>query len=319
MKQGLLFILLFGALTTLAQSSADRVEGRNSKVLFRSDPIIEPSVVFGPTGALLYFSRKGATFNFGKANNTDIWMAYAKNEDLQWNDPINLGPQVNSGADEQVVSINIAADRLYLTKLVHQQMQLFSIEKQGRRWTNKKRVFIPGLEVFHQVKSIFVSSDEQTLLLCAVQDSLNQQADIYYAIKGVFDQWSVPTLLPLPMNKSGDEYSVFLAADNQSLYFASNGLDGLGGYDLFYCKKENNSWDSWSKPQNMGADINTKANEYGLSMPLSGKKMAYISHIMGNKAKIFQLITPDIFQPDSIRILSESEEKNLHPSKGFNH
>ncbi|GAB5551696.1 MAG: hypothetical protein Sapg2KO_12870 [Saprospiraceae bacterium] len=322
MKQGLLFIFSLCMVTMIgAQTDLDSLVQPQPKSLFRSDPITEPSVVFGPQANVIYFSRKGATFNFGKANQTDIWMAYAENEYLQWKSPINLGPQINSEADEQVVSINLSGNRLYFTKNIDQQTQLFVIEKQGRRWGVEQRVAVPGLPSFKNIKSYSVSADEQTLFLCGSKDSIDTQADIFYSRKGIFGQWSYPTRLSLPMNMQGDECSVFLAADNKSLFFASNGLSGLGGYDLYYSKKNTEGWSSWSQPQNMGPSVNTSANEYGLSMPLSGNQMAFISDIMGKRAKIFQLQTPALFQPDEVEMPNGSEDKTetLEPDKGFNH
>lgn len=320
MKQGLLFIFSLLMLHSInAQVDSNDLIQRQSKSLFRSDPITEPSAVFSPQGNILYFSRKGATFNFGQANNSDIWMAYAEQEPLQWKDPINLGPQINSAVDEQVVSINLEGNRLYFTKSIEQQTILYLIEKQGRRWGKERTVPIPGLENFTLIKSYMVSMDEQTLFLCASKDSISTNADIYYARKGLFGQWSYPTLLPIPIDKQGDECSVFLAADNKSLFFASDGLEGLGGYDLYYCKREHADWTSWSEPQNMGPSVNSKANEYGLSMPLSGKQMSFISDIIRKKAKVFQLQTPYLFQPDDLEILNKREDKTEHTGNGFNH
>ena len=140
MKQGLLFIfflLMLSSISAQVEADSNRLVQRQPKSLFRSDPITEPSVAFNPQGDVLFFSRKGATFNFGKANNSDIWMAYAENEFLQWKAPINLGPQINSPANEQVVSINFSENRLYFTKIIEEQLKLFVVEKQGRRWSKE--------------------------------------------------------------------------------------------------------------------------------------------------------------------------------------
>lgn len=321
MKQGLLFIfLLFISNAIGAQVDSNLLVQRQPKSLFRSDPIAEPSAVFGPQGKTLYFSRKGATFNYGKDNNADIWLAYAENDaPLTWKDPINLGPQINSKKDEFVVSINATGKHLYFTKKLDQQLQLFRIEKQGRRWGKLQLVPIPDLPSFTHIKNYTVSADEQTLFICGTKDSLNTNADLYFSRKGLFGQWTYPTLLPLPINRQGDEYSVYLAADNKSLFFASNGLKGIGGYDLYYCKRSEDSWSQWSEPQNMGPSINTPANEFGLSMPLSGRQLAFISDIKGEKTKIFQLQTPYLFLPDSFENSNGNEEKTEVIIKGFNH
>lgn len=64
---------------------------------------------------------------------------------------------------------------------------------------------------------------------------------------------------PLPFNS--DDYSVchaHLADSGKTLYFASDMPGGIGGFDLYVSKWENNTW---SSPKNLGKAINTKQNE----------------------------------------------------------
>lgn len=64
---------------------------------------------------------------------------------------------------------------------------------------------------------------------------------------------------PFPYNDS--EYSVghpSLSSDGQRLYFASDMPGGLGGVDLYKCEREG---DSWGKPTNLGAPLNTEGDE----------------------------------------------------------
>jgi len=49
-----------------------------------------------------------------------------------------------------------------------------------------------------------------------------------------------------------------LSADGNLLYFSSDMPGGLGGNDIWFCKKEGNGW---SKPENLGAKVNTPGNE----------------------------------------------------------
>ncbi|HJV76746.1 MAG TPA: OmpA family protein, partial [Paludibacter sp.] len=49
-----------------------------------------------------------------------------------------------------------------------------------------------------------------------------------------------------------------LSPDGQYLYFASNQATGLGGFDLYYCKRGDTGW---STPVNLGKQINTSGNE----------------------------------------------------------
>lgn len=79
---------------------------------------------------------------------------------------------------------------------------------------------------------------------------------IYEAKRGKMD-WE--NITPLPFNS--DEYTCFhpsLSKNGERLFFSSDMPGGYGGYDLYYVEKKA---DTWSKPINLGADINTTANE----------------------------------------------------------
>ncbi len=60
------------------------------------------------------------------------------------------------------------------------------------------------------------------------------------------------------------------------MYFASNGHPGLGGFDIFKSEKIGETWQDWSKPENLGLVINSVKDErYFYRSPLSN--IAYIS------------------------------------------
>ncbi len=73
------------------------------------------------------------------------------------------------------------------------------------------------------------------------------------------NDWSEPQPLPEPVNTACDELSPFmLASDPNTLYFASNGHETVGGYDLFKTHITNGRF---SQPENLGKPINTPYDE----------------------------------------------------------
>lgn len=64
--------------------------------------------------------------------------------------------------------------------------------------------------------------------------------------------------LPQGINTEGRETTPFVTPDGKLLFFASDGHLGMGGYDIFYCKREN---EGWSAPINLGAAINTTLDD----------------------------------------------------------
>jgi outer membrane protein OmpA-like peptidoglycan-associated protein len=83
--------------------------------------------------------------------------------------------------------------------------------------------------------------------------------DIYYSdlIDGV---WQQPVNLGANINTSGNESYPFMSAAGQ-LFFASDGLGGFGGKDIFYTAAHNNNW---QPPIHLDADINSAHDDYGL-------------------------------------------------------
>ena len=64
-----------------------------------------------------------------------------------------------------------------------------------------------------------------------------------------------------PFYLNSKDYSVghpSLSADGETLYFVSDMPGGLGGTDIWMCRREG---DSWGKPTNLGPTVNTKENE----------------------------------------------------------
>ena len=99
--------------------------------------------------------------------------------------------------------------------------------------------------------------------------------DLYVSYRDVRGKWGTPINLGPEINTKGDEQAPFIHADNQTLYFTSNGLPGYGGTDLFVIRKGPNG--NWSLPENLGFPINTIENEGSLAIAPNGIDAYYAS------------------------------------------
>jgi outer membrane protein OmpA-like peptidoglycan-associated protein len=100
-------------------------------------------------------------------------------------------------------------------------------------------------------------------------------SDLYVSHLQPNGKWSTPENMGREINTSGDEQCPFIHADNQTLYFTSNGLLGYGEADIFYIRK--GPAGVWSKPMNLGYPINTIAQEGTLFIGADGKTAYYSS------------------------------------------
>ncbi len=99
--------------------------------------------------------------------------------------------------------------------------------------------------------------------------------DIYISRRLPDGRWGEPENMGPAINTAGDESCPFIHADNQTLYFTSNGLPGYGGDDLFVARKQADR--TWEEPQNLGYPINTIENEGSLVISSDGKTVYYAS------------------------------------------
>lgn len=95
--------------------------------------------------------------------------------------------------------------------------------------------------------------------------------DLWVCYRQADGEWQAPVNLGDVINTPKNEKSPFIHSDSQTLYFASDGHPSLGGYDIFYAKKDN-ATNAWVEPANIGYPINTTADEIGLFVSLNGKK-----------------------------------------------
>ena len=106
-----------------------------------------------------------------------------------------------------------------------------------------------------------LSPDGNTLYFVSDMPGGYGETDIYFC-KRTGDAWSDPVNLGSEVNTPGKELFPFIAADG-ALYFASDGLPGFGGLDLYVTTKITTGW---TRPQNMGLPINSSYDDLSLVM-----------------------------------------------------
>lgn len=115
-----------------------------------------------------------------------------------------------------------------------------------------------------------ISADGKELYF--VRDTKNYKSNIYYS-RYFHGEWTSPQAVASVNTRFG-EMAPFLHPDGRSLFFASEGHNGMGGYDIFVCRRLLNG--TWSEPVNLGTPVNTEKNEISFVVSADGKK-CYVS------------------------------------------
>lgn len=89
--------------------------------------------------------------------------------------------------------------------------------------------------------------------------------------------WSAPILLGESLLSAGDEIYPMLSPDGKTLYFASDGLYGMGGFDL-YKSVYDEVTETWGAPVNMGFPYSSPADDFLFIGTEDGKYAIFASN-----------------------------------------
>ncbi len=134
-----------------------------------------------------------------------------------------------------------------------------------------------------------ITADDQTFIY--TRNNRNEQVALqedFLVSKKVNGEWSPAVLIGNGINTSGNEGAPALSADGELLFFVAcqdspdgsytGGRKGFGSCDIFYSQKVGNAW---SKPYNLGPNINTKNFESQPSFSADGKTLYFVSNRAG--------------------------------------
>jgi outer membrane protein OmpA-like peptidoglycan-associated protein/tetratricopeptide (TPR) repeat protein len=127
-----------------------------------------------------------------------------------------------------------------------------------------------------------ISSDGKTLIFATARAE-SRGIDLFYSNKLANGEWTKAKPLSQKLNTDGNEKTPFLHSDSHTLYFASDGHRGIGGYDIYFTRL--NEKGEWSKPKNLGSPINTENDEYGFFVSLDGHLGYFASNTIKTKNK----------------------------------
>ena len=123
-----------------------------------------------------------------------------------------------------------------------------------------------------------LSADGRTLYFSSNRKGSIGAADIWMTYRNENNAWVTPINLGPEINSAGGDETPFLHADGQTLYFRSNGRPGMGGFDIYYSRKDLMT-NKWTEPQNIGYPINTEGAEGSFVVSVDGETAYFASDV----------------------------------------
>nr|WP_294993596.1 OmpA family protein [uncultured Sediminibacterium sp.] len=133
----------------------------------------------------------------------------------------------------------------------------------------------PNINTEFWESSPALSPDKRILYFSSNRPGGYGGRDLYMSVRDVNGRWGKATNMGPAVNSAGDELAPFIHADNQTLFYTSDGLPGYGNSDLFMLRK--NEKGEWGNPENLGYPINTIENEGSLAVSADGLTAYYAS------------------------------------------
>ena len=167
-------------------------------------------------------------------NNCDIY--YVNRENGAWSNvqefPKNIS-KIDSWESQPTVSsdgktILFSSDR----SGGYGKMDLYEISKVNDTWTSAKNLG-STINSNENEKSPYLHTDGKTLFFASTNFPSLGGFDIFYSRKDSLGNWQKPINIGYPINTVADEISLFVSTDGNQAYFASNNLNGIGGWDIY--------------------------------------------------------------------------------------
>ncbi len=258
------------------------------------------------------------TRRFGSTLNDDEDLVISKKVENEWSEPVSISENINSSINEGTCTISADGRTLIFTSCYGRKgfgsCDLYISYKIGNDWTEPSNL---GANVNSSSwdSQPSLSADGRTLYFISNRNGGMGKRDIWVSRLSDGGVWSKPLNLGREINTSEDEVSPFIHPNNQTLYFASNGRKGFGGFDIYFSDKLNNTWDS---PDNLGFPINTGDDQVSLFITADGMKGYYSHENLGSrtvKGLIYEFDFPEELKPKNKATYVKGRVYDLNTNK----
>jgi len=209
-------------------------------------------------------------------NEEDLYSS-TKSPDGKWTMRQPIGQPVSTGYNEGAQCISPDGKYLLYTMCDADfgmgSCDLYWAKRIGDRWSRPRNFGAPVNSGAWESQPT-MAADGMTIYFASSRPGGYGGMDIWKTTMTAEGEFSIPENLGPAINTPGDDAAPFIHSDGRTLYFASNGRVGMGGYDLYYASLLPDG--SWSEPKNMGYPINSPADEINIFINAMGT-MAYVA------------------------------------------
>ena len=193
---------------------------------------------------------------------SDIWFA-TKDEKGQWKRPEPVEGELNSDAEEGIVSFTPDGSTMYLTKARREPnsntgVEIYTSQRSDAKWSAPVKFEITA-DTLSNYGHPAVSPDGKWLVFSSDMPGGQGGRDLWRI--NLTERAGSLENLGEWINTPGDEVFPSFRSDSV-LYFASDGHPGYGGLDIFRAELTPSGG---LKVENMGAPVNSASDDFGIT------------------------------------------------------
>ena len=255
-----------------------------------------------------------------------VWWS-ERQSDRSWGPARLLPSPVNSEANVLIFSVLPDNNALFLGRPLGALAQVLQGDdvvalthriKDG--WSEPEYMKIKGFRHALPRYTAALSPGNKVLLLAIGNEESVGGLDIYVSFLEADGGWSRPRDLGPAVNSRENDYGMFLAPDDTTVYFASDRPGGYGESDIYMARRLDDTWLKWTTPKNLGPDINDGQSQESLSVDASGH-FAFIAEGPRTQEDIYEFALPVEFRPAPVAfvrgVVHDPEKKPVAASIGY--
>ena len=238
----------------------------------------EYSPVVSLDGSSLYFTSRrdwvnGETEEFRDPRINqypeDVYVSY-KDFDSTWTTPIKLDfcqPRRN----EATIAISSDERKIYLYEDSTGNGDIYFTDFYHAKFQEITKLESEDVNTDYWETHCMMSNDKNTFYFVSDRKGGLGGRDIYMKkrINGT-EEWTEPINLGPQVNSPYDEDSPFIAVDNKTLYYSTNGEKSIGGFDIMTATLVNDS--AFTDSKNLGYPFNSTNDDIFYTTTIDGKK-----------------------------------------------
>jgi outer membrane protein OmpA-like peptidoglycan-associated protein/tetratricopeptide (TPR) repeat protein len=221
----------------------------------------EYNAILPKTDSIIYFTSKRPE----KEPEKRVSRFKFNEQILTTNNCINAKSKWIKGIDELTSSncISLAGfdkteKRIYFYEGKQQNGKLYTALYDRGEWGHIQKLKGKINHIAYKETSISFDNEKNAYFVSNRRGGLGGK-DIWFAKYKSNLRWNKPVNLGPVINTKFDEEGVYISPDGKTLYFSSQGLPGMGGFDVYKVTKDKNG--NWQKPVNLGYPVNSPADE----------------------------------------------------------